>query len=235
VYRRLLVPPKQPLEYGKWAIVTGSTSGIGKAFATHLASLGMNVCAISRWVRPCRLKTYMYMHTHINTYAHAYVFMYADICTCIYMYMYMYMYIYMYICMYANRSEEKLTQQCTELEASYGVACRHIAYDFTETAAETKAAFYKQLNDACEGMTADGGVGLLVNNVGIANDIPKRIDEFEDSDIQAMIDCNIGSTVYMTTTAMKYMKQRNKGAVLSISSGSGNGPGPFIAVYSATK
>ena len=29
MYRRLFLPPKHPRDYGKWAIVTGSTSGIG--------------------------------------------------------------------------------------------------------------------------------------------------------------------------------------------------------------
>ena len=28
IYRRLILPAKKPLEFGKWAIVTGSTSGI---------------------------------------------------------------------------------------------------------------------------------------------------------------------------------------------------------------
>lgn len=34
--------------YGKWAVVTGSTSGIGKAYATLLAEKGLNVVLISR-------------------------------------------------------------------------------------------------------------------------------------------------------------------------------------------
>ncbi len=34
--------------YGKWAIVTGSTSGIGQSFAEKLASRGMNLLLISR-------------------------------------------------------------------------------------------------------------------------------------------------------------------------------------------
>lgn len=34
--------------YGKWAVVTGATSGIGEAFAHELAGRGMNVLIISR-------------------------------------------------------------------------------------------------------------------------------------------------------------------------------------------
>eukprot|EP01032_Pedospumella_encystans_P027934 gene27934-31555_t len=48
VYRRLIRSPKKPTSYGKWAIVTGSTSGIGKEYADYLAKLGMNLLVISR-------------------------------------------------------------------------------------------------------------------------------------------------------------------------------------------
>ncbi|XP_053305769.1 inactive hydroxysteroid dehydrogenase-like protein 1 [Spea bombifrons] len=34
--------------YGKWAVVTGATDGIGKAYAEELASRGMNIILISR-------------------------------------------------------------------------------------------------------------------------------------------------------------------------------------------
>lgn len=37
-----------PREYGKWAIVTGATSGIGEAFAHELAQRGMSILIISR-------------------------------------------------------------------------------------------------------------------------------------------------------------------------------------------
>jgi 17beta-estradiol 17-dehydrogenase / very-long-chain 3-oxoacyl-CoA reductase len=39
----------------------------------------------------------------------------------------------------------------------------------------------------------------------------------------------------MTRTVFKYMKERHNGAIVSISSGSGNHPTPMLAVYSATK
>ncbi|BES99264.1 SAGA-associated factor 11 [Nesidiocoris tenuis] len=34
--------------YGRWAVVTGSTDGIGKAYAMELARKGMNICLVSR-------------------------------------------------------------------------------------------------------------------------------------------------------------------------------------------
>lgn len=180
IHRRLIQPAKHPLSYGKWAIVTGSTSGIGKAFAEHLAAQGVNLLVISR-------------------------------------------------------SVDKLESLCEELRAiNRAITVRYIAYDFTKMG-EEKDKFYESLAVACDEMDKDGGLGLLINNVGVANEIPKKLEEFTDKDIEDMINCNIFSTIWMTRTCTKVMRARGKGAVVSISSGSGNHPGPFLVVYSATK
>jgi 17beta-estradiol 17-dehydrogenase / very-long-chain 3-oxoacyl-CoA reductase len=42
-----LRPPKMK-EYGSWAIITGSTDGIGKALAFELASKGLNLVLVGR-------------------------------------------------------------------------------------------------------------------------------------------------------------------------------------------
>ncbi|KAM5137810.1 inactive hydroxysteroid dehydrogenase-like protein 1 [Mantella aurantiaca] len=44
----LLSRTKHIRQYGEWAIVTGATSGIGKAYAEELASHGINIILISR-------------------------------------------------------------------------------------------------------------------------------------------------------------------------------------------
>merc|ERR1712136_587428 len=41
-------------QYGPWAVVTGATDGIGKAYAKKLASMGLNIVLISR--TPAKLK-----------------------------------------------------------------------------------------------------------------------------------------------------------------------------------
>ncbi|KAM5137811.1 inactive hydroxysteroid dehydrogenase-like protein 1 [Mantella aurantiaca] len=50
----LLSRTKYIRQYGEWAIVTGATSGIGKAYAEELASHGINIILISR--NPEKLK-----------------------------------------------------------------------------------------------------------------------------------------------------------------------------------
>lgn len=46
----LVMPDRTPLsiKYGKWAVVTGSTDGIGKEYAKELAKRGLNIVLISR-------------------------------------------------------------------------------------------------------------------------------------------------------------------------------------------
>lgn len=180
IYRRVIKPAKKPLEYGKWAIVTGTTSGIGREFADYLAKVGCNVLIISR-------------------------------------------------------TESKLIEQKQELEQKYPkVKIAYLAYDFSDSG-PNKKKFYADLDAQCKKMHADGGIGLLMNNVGTANDIPKTLDEFTDDDIEGMINCNIYSTINMTRAVKPYMVERKNGAVVSISSGSGNLPAPYLVVYSATK
>ncbi|KAK7306203.1 hypothetical protein VNO77_44129 [Canavalia gladiata] len=48
VWVMFLRPPKELKEYGSWAIITGSTDGIGKAMAFELASKGLNLLLVGR-------------------------------------------------------------------------------------------------------------------------------------------------------------------------------------------
>ncbi|KAJ8639570.1 hypothetical protein MRB53_016264 [Persea americana] len=53
VWVHFLRPPKNLKEYGSWALVTGSTDGIGKALAFELASKGLHLILVGR--NPARL------------------------------------------------------------------------------------------------------------------------------------------------------------------------------------
>jgi 17beta-estradiol 17-dehydrogenase / very-long-chain 3-oxoacyl-CoA reductase len=134
-----------------------------------------------------------------------------------------------------SRSVDKLEGQVKELKAKYPkIEAEYLAYDFTKVG-EERSRFYAQLHERLQHFDQNGGISMLINNVGSANEIPKNIEEFTDEDIDGMIQCNIYSTVFMTRAVFKYMRPRKQGAIVSISSGSGNAATPYLAVYSATK
>ena len=136
-----------------------------------------------------------------------------------------------------SRTESKLIEQTNELKEKFKgkvVDFGYLAFDFTKSG-EEKEAFYKTFDERCQIMDKDGGIGLLINNVGTANEYPKVLHEFTDKDIDDMINCNVFSTINMSRAVLPFMKAKKNGAVVSISSGSGNGPSPMLTVYSATK
>lgn len=47
-YIKCKKPQSLDKQFGRWAIVTGSTDGIGKQFAMELARKGLNICLIAR-------------------------------------------------------------------------------------------------------------------------------------------------------------------------------------------
>jgi len=48
LYAKFVRAGKDLRKYGKWAVVTGATDGIGKAFAEEMARKGMNILLVSR-------------------------------------------------------------------------------------------------------------------------------------------------------------------------------------------
>jgi 17beta-estradiol 17-dehydrogenase / very-long-chain 3-oxoacyl-CoA reductase len=134
-----------------------------------------------------------------------------------------------------SRSEDKLIEQKKELETDHPkTTVRYLAYDFTDMTS-ARDSFYKKFDEECGLMDKDGGVGVLINNVGIANQYPQRLMELTDKECSDMINCNIDSTIFMSRYVLKYMEPKNRGAIVNVSSGSGNLPAPYISIYSATK
>ena len=48
IYAHFLRPGKKLRKYGRWAVVTGATDGIGKALCLEFAKQGLDVVLISR-------------------------------------------------------------------------------------------------------------------------------------------------------------------------------------------
>jgi len=174
---RILKKGRHPTEYGKWAIVTGATSGIGKAFAYELAAKKMNLLIISR-------------------------------------------------------SSEKLEKVQSEIINNYKVQCRYITHNFEQYPAPK---FSQEFEQVCQELTENGGIGVLVNNVGISNEIPELFHSISLTDIDRMITVNINSTLHMTHVVLPHMLNRKAGCIISVSSASSLHPTPMLAVYSATK
>ncbi len=76
-----------------------------------------------------------------------------------------------------SRSVEKLQEQKKYLSETYNVDVEYLAFDYTKTGDERRE-FYKRLDEKCAEINGKGGLGLLINNVGISNEMPMNIDEF---------------------------------------------------------
>ncbi|KYQ91751.1 steroid dehydrogenase [Tieghemostelium lacteum] len=48
IYRSFIRSGKNLKKYGSWAVVTGATDGIGKAYCEEFAKKGLNICLVSR-------------------------------------------------------------------------------------------------------------------------------------------------------------------------------------------
>lgn len=63
-------------------------------------------------------------------------------------------------------------------------------------------------------------------------------DEFSNVPMEilwSLIKLNVGAMITMTRIVVNGMKERRKGAIINISSGSELMPCPFLTVYAATK
>uniref|UniRef100_A0A7N0UVF1 Uncharacterized protein n=1 Tax=Kalanchoe fedtschenkoi TaxID=63787 RepID=A0A7N0UVF1_KALFE len=67
IFISFLRPPKCLKSYGSWALITGSTDGIGKAFAFQLAQQGLHLILVSRNPDKLSAVSHQIQATHPNT------------------------------------------------------------------------------------------------------------------------------------------------------------------------
>jgi 17beta-estradiol 17-dehydrogenase / very-long-chain 3-oxoacyl-CoA reductase len=179
LFRQSMKGDSHPEKLGKWAVVTGTTSGLGKEFCVQLAERGMNLLIISR-------------------------------------------------------NPAKLEEQKEELEERFPqVEIRTMDFDFSRV--DQNAEFYEQLDGVLGELHSDGGIGLLVNNVGVANENPLYLTEISDEDLTNMVTVNCLSTVLMSKHVVPFLQLNGKGGIIFISSGSCLSPTPMLSCYAATK
>lgn len=123
------------------------------------------------------------------------------------------------------RSEGKLTALAEELRVAHGVAVRVVVADLART--EGPGVLF----DAVE--AAGVRVDVLVNNAGVGLHGPfagtSLARELE------MIQLNVTSLTELTKRFLPGMLERRRGRILNVASTAGFVPGPFMAVYYATK
>ena len=78
-----------------------------------------------------------------------------------------------------------------------------------------------------------GPVDILVNNAGI--EIPGKLTELSDEESDGILETNLHAPVRLTRLVLRGMLERNRGAIVHISSMAGKSGAPYNAMYSATK
>jgi len=123
------------------------------------------------------------------------------------------------------RSQDELQQKAQELTRQYGVSVTTIAKDLFDP----KAPFDLYNEIKSKGIT----VNVLVNDAGQG-----QFGKFVEQDLQRLLEIiqlNICSLTVLTQLFLKEMVARNEGKILQLASIASQLPGPWQAVYHATK
>jgi short-subunit dehydrogenase len=123
------------------------------------------------------------------------------------------------------RRRERLEALARELESSRGVKAHVIAADLSAPGAPARIAE----EVARLGLQID----FLVNNAGFG--ARGAFAELEPARELEMIQVNITALVALTRALLPAMIERRRGRILNIGSTAGFTPGPFMAVYYASK
>lgn len=102
-----------------------------------------------------------------------------------------------------SRDERKLAEQMEEIKTQFKVDCKYLVNDFKISASRQ---FYERLREELK--TLDGGIGILVNNVGIANENPQWLEELDDEFTADIINVNCHSMTFMTRAVLPFMREQ---------------------------
>lgn len=124
-----------------------------------------------------------------------------------------------------SRSAKKLNELADLLRNQYDVKVDVIAHDLSQVGAS------KKVFDEVQSLQIT--VDILVNNAGVGN-----VGFFHETELNKdaeMIQLNITALTEMTKLFTREMVKRKKGKILNVGSTGSFAPGPYIAVYYATK
>mmetsp|Transcript_37976 Transcript_37976/g.49010 ORF Transcript_37976/g.49010 Transcript_37976/m.49010 type:complete len:339 (+) Transcript_37976:74-1090(+) len=131
-----------------------------------------------------------------------------------------------------SRSPGKLKTVSNNIEKKYPVQTKIIIHDFASAPID---AVLKSLSAEVSSLEGDERIGILVNNVGVANENPELFHLLPKEKIDEIMNVNLRSVVSLTHAVLPHMLEKNRGAIINISSACGTHPTPLLAVYSATK
>lgn len=139
-----------------------------------------------------------------------------------------------------SRNEEKLQHVAKELhfraaKAGVSIETDYIIHDFAARDETVTTSFLASLENKLTTLTKDGGVGMLINCVGLSNSLPALLHETSPQDILNMLRVNNDGTTLMMTATLPHMMKRRSGAIITVSSASCTHPTPLLSIYSATK
>ena len=123
------------------------------------------------------------------------------------------------------RSEERLRDLAAELEQAHGISARVEVVDLSEP--EQLAALCRRLSD--DGVEVD----VLVNNAGFG--AHGAVAELDLGRQLEMVRLHVEALTALTRHLLPDMLERRRGGVLNVASIAAFQPGPFMAVYYATK
>jgi len=123
------------------------------------------------------------------------------------------------------RSEPKLQSLSGELARAHGIQARLLAADLADPAAPPRV--FDALGEL--GVTID----ILVNNAGFG--ARGAYSEIEYAVEARMIQVNVAALAHLTRLFLPGMLARRNGKILNVASTAAYVPGPFMAVYYASK
>jgi short-subunit dehydrogenase len=121
------------------------------------------------------------------------------------------------------RSASRLAETAASLTGSYGVQARPLAADLADPAAP--AQIFAQL--------AGGAVDILINNAGFG--VRGAFAETDWAKEANLLQVNVGALAHLTKLFLPGMVRRGSGRILNLASTAAFVPGPFMAMYYASK
>ena len=123
------------------------------------------------------------------------------------------------------RSANLLERQAQLLRESYKVEVHTLSVDLCNGDALSKISHYAQHHEL--------EIDMLINNAGVG--ACGDFIDIEAQQHQQQLTLNISALTMLTHHFLKGMRERNRGCVLNIASTAAFQPGPYMAVYFATK